>query len=289
MEMQTLSTLDKLMRALPSVKNHHAPTDSLYEFMKDVSIREARSTFKDSSDKVASELHPFGKIYFPYHKMGAIDTLDLFGIDELIIFSFYWANRNRYRKVLDLGANLGLHSIILSKCGYDVESYEPDPRHFEILKRNLELNKASHVRAIQAAVSVQEGTAEFVRVLGNTTGSHLAGAKSNPYGDLERFSVKLVRFADFFDRVDFIKMDVEGHEKEILLSTTSASWKKVDCMAEVGTPENAAAIFKHMQAIGVPLFAQKINWARVTKLEDMPTSHREGSLFITMKPEMPWG
>ena len=30
---------------------------------------------------------PFGDISLPYFKMGAIDSLDLFGLDEMIIFS----------------------------------------------------------------------------------------------------------------------------------------------------------------------------------------------------------
>ena len=31
----------------------------------------------------------------------------------------------------DLGANVGVHSIILSNLGFDVTSYEPDAIHFE--------------------------------------------------------------------------------------------------------------------------------------------------------------
>ena len=37
------------------------------------------------------------------------------------------------------------------------------------------------------------------------------------------------------------------------------------------------------------LFAQKINWQRVRSIAAMPTSHRDGSLFVTKKDQMPWG
>ena len=57
---------------------------------------------------------PFGEISFPYLKMGAIDSLDLFGLDEVIIFSYYYNNRHRYKKVSDIGANIGLHSLLMS-------------------------------------------------------------------------------------------------------------------------------------------------------------------------------
>ena len=54
---------------------------------------------------------PFGEISLPYFKMGAIDSHDLFGLDEMIIFSYYYNNKNKYKKVSDLGANIGLSLI----------------------------------------------------------------------------------------------------------------------------------------------------------------------------------
>jgi hypothetical protein len=62
----------------------------------------------------------------------------------------------------------------------------------------------------------------------------------------------------------------------------------LDIMVEIGNPENAKAAFEHFQAIGIGMFAQKINLSRVQNLADVPTSHREGSLFISAKPAMPW-
>src|SRR5574341_904869 len=82
----------------------------------------------------------------------------------------------RYRRARDIGANLGLHSIVLARCGFEVKAFEPDPWHFGLLKDNLAANRA-RVEAIPAAVSTADGEAQFVRVLGNTTGSHLAGSK----------------------------------------------------------------------------------------------------------------
>ncbi len=61
-----------------------------------------------------------------------------------------------------------------------------------------------------------------------------------------------------------------------------------DAITEVGNETNAKYIFSHFKKIGVNLFAQKINWQIVEKLEQMPTSYRDGSLFITLKDKMPW-
>jgi hypothetical protein len=126
--------LKDLLLSLPSVRDHHAPDSSLYGFLKQAARREIEELFTgDATDAI--EFDPFGRLVFPYHNMGAVDSLNLFDIDELIIFSFYWANRNRYKRVVDIGANIGLHSILLSKCGYEVRSFEPDPEHFKILQR----------------------------------------------------------------------------------------------------------------------------------------------------------
>ena len=130
---------------------------------------------------------------------------------------------------------------------------------------------------------------EFVRVLGNTTGSHLAGSKSNLYGEIERFPVKVLPFSELIKGVDFVKLDVEGHEKVILTGTTAEQWDTLDMIAEIGSEDNARAVFDHFIAIGVNMFGQKNNWKKVEQLEDMPTSYHDGSLFISSKAAMPWG
>ena len=230
---------------------------------------------------------PFGSIAMPYFKMGNIDTLDLFGLDELIIFAFYGVNRSRYRKVVDFGANVGLHTIILARAGFSVRSFEPDPIHLEHLRKNLALNGVtSDVRPV--AVSLERGKAEFVRVLGNTTGSHIKGAKENVYGPLELFEVQLEAAAPHLAWADLAKVDIEGHEAALLTGLPHETWQSTDAILEVGTEDNARAIFGYFQKSSVNLFAQKIGWKKVSALSDMPTSHRDGSLFLSMKLQMPW-
>ena len=279
--------LDHLLQTLPDLRDFHAPDCKVYHFMKTVAALEIAVLFSEE-EGARQSFPPFGDLLFPYTEMGAINSLDLFGLDELIIFSFYWANRGRYSRILDLGANIGLHSIILSKCGFQTTSFEPDPIHYALLGRNLDLNGVDSVKTVNAAISVNRGEMEFTRVLGNTTGSHLTGAKANVYGDIEKISTRIEPFNEVVKGYEFVKMDVEGHEKAILCATTARQWNDFDMMVEVGSRENARAIFDHFECIEVNLFAQKVGWRRVAQLEDMPVSHREGSLFITVKDEMPW-
>lgn len=281
-----MKDLDLLFNALTESPVLHAPSSAFYAFCKTRAKAIALEMFSDEG-RVAREFGPFGGISLPYTKMGAIDSVDLFGLDELIIFAFYRANRTRYRRALDIGANLGLHSMIMSRCGFQVRAFEPDPWHFGLLKQNLEANGAGSVEPIPAAVSTTDGEAQFVRVLGNTTGSHLAGSKDS-YGEKETFSVRTLALGPLLDWADFAKIDAEGHEKDLLLSATAAQLQKIDIMVEIGNPANAKAVFEYLHGIGIGMFAQKIGWRKVARVEDVPTSHREGSLFISAKASMPW-
>ena len=231
---------------------------------------------------------PFGEISLPYFKMGAIDSLDLFGLDEMIIFSYYYNNRNRYKRVSDLGANIGLHSILMSKSGYQIEAYEPDPKHIEMIEKNFKLNSVDSVNLNQVAVSDVQHKTKFVRVLGNTTSSHIAGSKDNPYGDLETFDVDVVSVKEIFKNSDFIKMDVEGEEAKIISSTTKENWENVDMILEVGTESNKKVIYDHLKSIDVNMFSQKLAWKKVQVIDDMPASYKEGSLFVSPDNQMLW-
>jgi FkbM family methyltransferase len=277
-----------LFRALtesPSLHAHHSPTYQIYQAVAAELLD--RCGLREPSPK-PFVFGPFGELAFPYHAMGARDTLDLFGLDELIIFAFYWANRGRYHRVLDIGANVGLHSIVMARCGFEVTAFEPDPRHFTWLVENLKLNQSGSVQTVQAAVSDQAGQREFVRVTDNTTGSHLAGAKES-YGPLERFPVQVENFASLVEGVDLVKIDAEGHEPEILFAAPAATWQKCDAMLEVGSAKNAERIFNHFQKAGVHMCAQKIGWNRVSEPGHIPTSHREGSLLISSRAQPLFG
>jgi len=282
-----MSMLDQIILTLPEIKGEHARDSRKYNELRDVLRKEVEQTFS-GLDAAPKSFPPFGDIVFPYHKMGAIDSLNLFDLDEIIIFSYYWKNRDRYKKAADIGANIGLHSIIMSKCGFQVRSFEPDPNHFTIIQRNLKANGCASVEPINAAVSSKPGTMEFIRVVGNTTGSHLAGSKSNPYGKLDKFPVKVEGIVPIIEWADFIKLDSEGHEKEIISATTKDHWQKTDAMIEVENSDNAKALYDFFKENGINMFSQKLNWGRVEKAEDMPVGYKEGSLFVSAKDSMPW-
>lgn len=281
--MTLFADLFALIQAYPE---RHANADPLWNVLRAAARSEVVTCFS-ATEPDPVPFGPLGELTFPYHSMGNIDSLDLFGVDELIILAFYDANRSTYRKAVDFGANIGLHSIGMVRSGFEVRSFEPDPVHFDLLDRNLRLNHAVS-ELHNSAVSLESGKTEFIRVLGNTTGSHIAGAKQDPYGELDRFEVELEAAAEHLAWADLAKIDIEGHEAALVTGLPAETWEATDAVLEVGTPDNAEAIFRHLGGTRINLLAQKCGWGPVSKLADMPTSHRDGSLFITARDRMPW-
>ncbi|MDR2365987.1 MAG: FkbM family methyltransferase [Zoogloeaceae bacterium] len=119
---------------------------------------------------------------------------------------------------LDVGANIGNHALVIADYSRRVLAFEPIGFVFDALKANIGQNRAAHVEAINAGLSDRDGEAEiFISNDGNLGASSLETAAGNG----ERLKIRtrigdqcLAQFQA--GRVDFIKMDVEGHEVEAL-------------------------------------------------------------------------
>jgi FkbM family methyltransferase len=191
---------------------------------------------------------------------------------------------------LDLGANIGLHTLIMKKLGFQVISYEPDSVHLVQIEKVMNLNNLNTEGLIPRAISDKRGAMDYIRILGNTTGSHLLGSKEEVYGPTEVVSVEVDDILEVLSEgsFDFVKMDVEGHEVVLLNRITTQSITYTDIMLEIGSEKNASAIFSILSDKKIPAYAQKINWARVEKLQDLPSHHTHGNLFLSMQGPPNW-
>jgi len=114
----------------------------------------------------------------------------------------------------DIGANIGYLSLYLrSRIGPDgqLHSFEPEPENFAELYANLRRNNLDNCHAVQAAVGAQEGTLTL------TTGRNGQGPEDGTPG----LCVPVVTLDGFIakhgvPRVDFVKIDVEGFELDVL-------------------------------------------------------------------------
>jgi FkbM family methyltransferase len=137
---------------------------------------------------------------------------------------------NDYHKdmiVLDFGANCGLTAHYFKEYAKKVYSVEPCPKQFEALKQNKEYNHWDNVEIFNMALAANNGQATFYTNRSNMT----AGSLENPYYNALKggykydngIQVRTITIDSFFkenniDNVDFMKMDIEGQEIEIIQS-----------------------------------------------------------------------
>ena len=160
--------------------------------------------------------------------------------------------------------------------------FEPDPLIYKSLKNNLKLNKCFNVRTFNKAIYNKSKKLDFIRVLDNMTGSHIINEKSS-YGKKKIIKIKAENINKLVEKFDLIKMDIEGSEAKVLCCLNKNFFEKVDILVEIGNKRNAKHIFSYMKRNKVNMYSQKRAWQKVKFFKDMPTSHREGTLFISQK------
>ncbi|MCC6167023.1 MAG: FkbM family methyltransferase [Caldilineaceae bacterium] len=117
-------------------------------------------------------------------------------------------------RVLDLGAHIGLFSLFAAASGYHVASVEASPANSQLLTQGVKHNGFSNVQVLNLAVSDRIESVEFVQA-----GPY--GFVSNPYTHDPTISVSAISVDELlariqWDRVAFIKMDIEGSEVKAL-------------------------------------------------------------------------
>jgi FkbM family methyltransferase len=238
---------------------------------------------KIKKNKIIINFDNKDKLYLPYMQMGIPSSINLFAYHEHNIFLYYLNNFGRYKKIADIGANIGLHSIVLSKIGYKVDVYEPDPDHFKLLKKNLKMNKCKNVKFYNNAIFDKTKNIKFTQVINNTAANHINGFKDNLHGPIKTFKVRTIDIKKIVKNYDLIKIDAEGSEANIIERLSHNDFNKVDIICEISGNKNAKRIFKNCKNKNINIFSHKIGWQKAKKIKDVPTHHTEGLVFLSNK------
>lgn len=183
----------------------------------------------------------------------------VFGIWEPRLTS-YLLSTPRSGIFLDVGANIGYHSLLASALFDGVIAFEPSSLSFSELLINLDRNCINNVRAFQVAISDRRGKLPFYK--GADSNSGLSSTKEKPGLQFEA-EVTCAPFEDYLTEEDwstisFIKIDVEGAELEViksLLPNVSLLPLSVEIMIEVpGNDPNGRLIFESMINAGFLAF-----------------------------------
>lgn len=120
-------------------------------------------------------------------------------------------------RILDCGSNIGL-SILYFKHLHphaSIKAFEPDPLTYSLLRRNLIRNKLSGVETHALALGSETGQREFFHDPEHPGSVCMSFVPQSVVPVSER--VQVARLSGFVDgEVDFLKLDVEGAELEVI-------------------------------------------------------------------------
>ncbi|MEK9208156.1 MAG: FkbM family methyltransferase [Patescibacteria group bacterium] len=120
--------------------------------------------------------------------------------------------------IMDVGANIGLFTQYAYTYAKSVYSVEPSKDHAEVLNTMIAYNKLDKVIVINAAISNSDGTAKFYHNENVTMYSlkDAVNGKPQEVEDVKTYALDTL-FSEYkIDYIDFMKLDVEGSECEII-------------------------------------------------------------------------
>lgn len=155
--------------------------------------------------------------------------------------------------VVDVGSNIGEFSLYAVSKGAKVFAFEPDPSVFACLSHNLQ--RFPDAQGFQRALWNERTTLNFFKAADNADSSFFE-PDSNVRGviSLEAWRLDDVTEIAALERIDFIKMDGEGAEPEILQGATETLRRTARIAIDVG-PERQGestkdAVIEILQASG---------------------------------------
>ena len=183
--------------------------------------------------------------------------------------------------VVDVGAHTGLYTIISSKrVGQNgkVVAIEANPIDFELLSRNIKLNGLTHVIGLNHTVYLKETKLKFHLPLAGTKSNTVMSdtikkteekfIEINPDRLDDLLQQNGIRYSD----VNWIKIDVEGGEIEVLKGATAILSKSKDI---------ALLIEVHNSKDSINLYRQIIKFLKVYNFKiEFENTYESGETHI---------
>jgi FkbM family methyltransferase len=147
---------------------------------------------------VARELHSYGFLKILPHEKNVQKTLRILKGDLFI----------------DIGANLGFYCFILNRNFKKVIAVEPHPSNIEEIKKSMKAFRIENIECIQKAVSDHDGILPLFISKGDS--GHALGEWTRKDEHITVKTITLQTLLKNFNRVDLVKVDVEGAEWQVL-------------------------------------------------------------------------
>lgn len=126
-------------------------------------------------------------------------------------------NIKKGETVLDIGANIGHHSIIMSKCvekNGKVISFEPIPRIIKQFKESIEINDIKNIEVKEFGLSNKEENIKFY--IDKNNAGHSSAIQDNKI-NTEEINIHTKTLDSLnLNTFSFVKIDVEGYEWNVI-------------------------------------------------------------------------
>jgi len=122
----------------------------------------------------------------------------------------------------DIGANIGNHSLTMALHAKETHAFEPVPFIYEILRQNKEDNNLESLNLHNLALGNENADIEMLIISDSNSGRSRISEKYEGQDYSKKIPAKVRKGDDFFKeadihRLDLIKIDVEGHETQVIL------------------------------------------------------------------------
>lgn len=126
--------------------------------------------------------------------------------------------------VADIGANIGLTTILFSEIAKHVYSFEPSPSTFDILIKNLARNCSNNFDAVNIGLGSKKESLKITFSENNRSGGYVSN-KIRPQRDHITEDIKIDTLDKYFAssqlKPTFFKIDVEGFEPNVIKGSMS--------------------------------------------------------------------
>ncbi len=199
--------------------------------------------------------------------------------------------------IIDVGAHIGWYSILIDKIspyGVKIFSFEPDFLNFNLLKRNLTLNKAFKVVPINKAVGEKRKKAKLYLYPDKNRGRHSLLPLHN-YGFVKVDVETLDNFVKDgnIKKIKLLKVDVEGYEFFVIKGGLNALKVTENIILEYAPQymlkggvniNDFKSLLKLISTeLNFKVFAVSEESINEIKVKDLPNDGEPINLFLTKK------
>ena len=177
--------------------------------------------------------------------------------------------------IVDAGANIGLAALFLARSfpGARVICIEPEPGNVRMCRTNLDLNGHQDATVVASALWDTEGPVQLSRGFrdGREWAFHVGDGAEEPGGTtVEGVRLGILMERVGVERIDILKLDVEGAEKRIFRDRDWLARTSIIGM-EIHDKEGAGLILPQLEEAGFYVFARG-EVALAVRRESVPAS-----------------